>query len=623
MKKNFVYAMMSAIALSGAVSFSACSSSEEIVDNPDYNPEKNAVKTQFTISFPNNVVKTRQSASTVQAAQTIASFRGMEHIVLYPFVAEGAVNTDPIASTAQKLGDAIALTSMIKPTETDLSTSPNTIPVGALTEASNSVLYNNVSIPVGTGSFLFYGKAIDATGGNFVNGSLTMTGTEPSSIGFSPVQIYPSSTTASSTGAALATYLSTIARAANWKGCADDANKDETWYNSGLGDLYTKFKSLKAGSSKTAQAAVQDLYTTIMNNTDAVSVAIKAAITNTTYVSSSAGGTLEFTAAIGNTAATNYPGDVNLPDGAAKLSFDDSTTPTFTQVINGTGNTGDVVAKFTDYVYPASLYYYCNSGIKTSNSSQKGLYDGNKTWTEITGGYTSGTAVSPSTRSVAILDPIQYGVGRLDATVTTGATTLYDKKGEAYDATAGFTITGILIGGQKPVKYDFTTRTDAISPETSVPEYTIYDNITKSQSSTLTATTSGSGVNYTLALETIKDQIVYVAVELVNTGADFEGIDGVVPAGCKFYLVAELDPTAATTGYNATTMNQVFKQDYKTIVRFTIPAGSPNTTTGFTENTTGLGKAYNTIPDLRAPELELGLSVNLEWQPGLEFDVNF
>jgi hypothetical protein len=26
---------------------------------------------------------------------------------------------------------------------------------------------------------------------------------------------------------------------------------------------------------------------------------------------------------------------------------------------------------------------------------------------------------------------------------------------------------------------------------------------------------------------------------------------------------------------------------------------------------------------LRAPELELGLSVNLEWQPGLEFDVNF
>jgi len=623
MKKNFVYAMMSAIALSGAVSFSACSSNEEIVDNPDYNPEKNAVKTQFTISFPNNVVKTRQSASTVQAAQTIASFRGMDQIVLYPFVAEGAVNTDPIASTAQKLGDAIALTSMIKPTETDLSTSPNTIPVGALTEASNSVLYNNVSIPVGTGSFLFYGKAIDATGGNFVNGSLTMTGTEPSSIGFSPVQIYPSSTTASSTGAALATYLSTIARAANWKGCADDANKDETWYNSGLGDLYTKFKSLKAGSSKTAQAAVQDLYTTIMNNTDAVSVAIKAAITNTTYVSSSAGGTLEFTAAIGNTAATNYPGDVNLPDGAAKLSFDDSTTPTFTQVINGTGNTGDVEAKFTDYVYPASLYYYCNSGIKTSNSSQKGLYDGNKTWTEITGGYTSGTAVSPSTRSVAILDPIQYGVGRLDATVTTGATTLYDKKGEAYDATAGFTITGILIGGQKPVKYDFTTRTDAISPETSVPEYTIYDNITKSQSSTLTATTSGSGVNYTLALETIKDQIVYVAVELVNTGADFEGIDGVVPAGCKFYLVAELDPTAATTGYNATTMNQVFKQDYKTIVRFTIPAGSPNTTTGFTENTTGLGKAYNTIPDLRAPELELGLSVNLEWQPGLEFDVNF
>ena len=46
MKKIFKYAMMGAIALTGAVSFSACSSSEEIVDNPDYNPVDNTVKTQ-------------------------------------------------------------------------------------------------------------------------------------------------------------------------------------------------------------------------------------------------------------------------------------------------------------------------------------------------------------------------------------------------------------------------------------------------------------------------------------------------------------------------------------------------------------------------------------------------
>ena len=70
MKKNYVYALMSAIALAGAVSFSACSSSDEIIDNPDYNPEANSVKTQFSISLPwdKNNSKTRQAGDVVQVA---------------------------------------------------------------------------------------------------------------------------------------------------------------------------------------------------------------------------------------------------------------------------------------------------------------------------------------------------------------------------------------------------------------------------------------------------------------------------------------------------------------------------------------------------------------------------
>ena len=53
----------------------------------------------------------------------------------------------------------------------------------------------------------------------------------------------------------------------NWAGCADNANSGQAWYNSGLGDLYTKFTNLKAGSSLDVQAAIQDLYKTIKNNT--------------------------------------------------------------------------------------------------------------------------------------------------------------------------------------------------------------------------------------------------------------------------------------------------------------------------------------------------------------------
>jgi hypothetical protein len=33
-----------------------------------------------------------------------------------------------------------------------------------------------------------------------------------------------------------------------------------------------------------------------------------------------------------------------------------------------------------------------------------------------------------------------------------------------------------------------------------------------------------------------------------------------------------------------------------------------------------LKSAYTTIPDLRASQISLGLSVNLEWQTGLSFD---
>ena len=636
MKKNFVYAILSAIALSGAAGFAGCSSSDEIIDNPNYNPETNMVKTQFTISFPDNVAKTRQTAGTVQKDENIEDFRGMDNIVLYPFAATGDAGGTPIGGTSTKLSEALTLTSMIKPT---VETINNSIPAytaanTGLTSGSNSVLFDDVNIPIGTGSFLFYGKAIDNTTNTdyFYNGKLNMSGTEPADIVFDLQKIYLTDAgeepTASAVGDALATYLSTIAQATGWAGCE----------NTALAKLYTDFTSMKAGSSLTVQAAVQDLYHTIYKNTDAVSVAIKNAILSWNTTSSdydftyaqddktNPTGTLTFKPAIGNSATTYFPGDVNLPDGAAMLTYD-SSNKTFAQTRTGAVNTGKS-AKFADYVYPASLYYYSNSAIRTSTSKQAEKYGATNTttsatytWNEILANY-DGTSIIPATRSVAILDPIQYAVGRLDMTIKTEANILYDKKGEAYDATAGFEVTGVLIGGQKQVKYNFTTNTDAT-------EFTIYDNITKSQKSTtstpsepLLATTTASATNYTLALETYKDKEVYVAVELVNKGADFQGADGVVPAGCKFYLVAKLTPNAGT-GYNAETMNQVFRQDYKTVANFTIPEGLPNTNASFDPDTaTGLAKAYNTIPDLRTPQMELGLSVNLKWEQGLTYNIS-
>ena len=242
-------------------------------------------------------------------------------------------------------------------------------------------------------------------------------------------------------------------------------------------------------------------------------------------------------------------------------------------------------------------------------------------WDDILDTYTTGTEVSYSTRSVAIEKPIQYGVGRLDVTVNKmNADNYYDRRGDVVAIpTGGFQLTGVLIGGQKAVDYKFEP--------TGTDEYTIYDKTinTESSASAVVTTTADAGVNYTMALETAKNQKVYVALEFLNTGDDFQGFDGIVKAGCKFYLIAQLDP-AATDGSvtNSHDVDQVFKQDYKTTVTFTIGAGTADGDGDGTSDTPGgLANAYTTIPDLRTPQLELGFSVNLEWKPGIEFTHTF
>ncbi|MBR6945435.1 MAG: hypothetical protein IKH64_05765, partial [Prevotella sp.] len=109
---------------------------------------------------------------------------------------------------------------------------------------------------------------------------------------------------------------------------------------------------------------------------------------------------------------------------------------------------------------------------------------------------------------------------------------------------------------------------------------------------------------------------VNVALEFVNNGDDFFGKQGIVPKGTKFYLVGSLDASKAseiasnsdnTSSYN-NTGGKVFKQDFVTRAQFTVE---------------DVKNAYNTIPDLRNPAVELGLSVNLSWQEGITFKHTF
>ncbi len=621
MRTNFKFALMSAAALL-SLGLASCSSNDEANENPTFDGK--AVKTTFSISLP-GVAKTRMAGSTVQVAENITTFRGMSNIVIIPF----SHTTD----RAARLGDNITLgeNKMVVPTTTNAA---NAIPNGQLLANNNAVLYNDVSIPVGTSAFLFYGKATgtdDSNDGKYENGFLTptpadLTG-ETSGISFSPTQIQ--ATPNMTVGDALAAYVGAIAAAkvgdtatdgAWWK-CAEDAATYGTnaWYNAGLGDMYKSFTSLTPGASAYVQAAVQDLYTSIRTNTNPVAAAIRTAIL--TKATDDGAGKLTF-----NTDLNGYPANNNsMPDGCATLVWTAGTPKTVAASSNSTFGGGLTTAQaMNKIVYPASLYYFVDSPVETSVASRQADYVTTKTWAEILATYTNGQSVTTTTRSVAITKPIQYAVGRLDLKVNKlSEAKYYDRRGEEVTIPAtGFQLTGVLIGGQKKVDYKFN------QVSSSTDEYAIYDKTinTESASDKVSATVD-AGTNYTLALETAKDQEVYVALEFLNnSGKDFMGVDGVVKNNCKFYMIAKLTPTDATgtVSGSANTGNKVFKQDFKTIANFTFGVGSTDADhNGAADTPGGFGNAYVTIPDLRTPKLELGFSVDLHWQEGITYNLTF
>ena len=624
MKKTIYFS-----ALAAAMLLAACSSDDLIEEEPQLGEP---VKAQFTISFPLGA-NTRQSATIVQeGAQTnsttdLTKFRGIDNIKLFPSAVAANAFSDGSTTTASAIGAAINLTQMLKPTQQTVS---NYIigNSGSLVGASNSVLYGDVQLSSGTQTFLFYGKAIDVSENQeistaaqyFKYGTLTPsasflgTPTDVTGFSFTPKAITTANNTSSNTKRGnIINYLNSIKNATDGTTAWSGSN-----YNSGLESLYTKFIGMTAGSSTNLQAAIEDLYNAVKDNSHTVAQNIKTRIAagdvtitldNTTNLS---------TVTFGPT-LSGYPSTSdNLPDGAARLTF---TSGSFAYAETSASSTSLNVTNIEHYVYPANLYYWVMSNIVVSKTSQAANYDGNKNWATITGGYTDGTAIASTTRSVALVQPVQYGVGRLDIKVVGSATTLDDNglaKGEETAKSVNLSdlkLTGILIGGQKAVDWKFEP--------TGSTEYTVYDNIVASQELTATApdvpglaigqTTIASApyLNHTLVLETAgsESEVVNVALEFVNTGDDFWGKDGIVAKGTKFYLVGKLSISESTdTAGKTRTGNKVFKQDYKTLAHFTI---------------TDLKKAENTIPDLRNPAIELGLSVNLEWQEGITFTQTF
>ena len=605
------------MALATPLFLSSCSSSDDATSETPTPYTGEAVKTSFTLSVGlpkgngSNGAKaftgTRMSDTEVQST---GNFRGIDNINLIPFA-----KTSTIASTDSRLGSNITLPA------SSTSGQNNVFASSDAKGSDHATVYANVSVPVGTASFLFYGKAIDNTAATAITtdadkhkfGTQTVAGMsdEPTNIKFTPVQIY-TATSADSKATALAEYLTSIASTKITVDGNDVAWSATNNANNTIYPLYQQFTKIETGSSASVRAALQTIYESLKPNTDAMSKAVIAAITTNRNA------TIDNDVVTLKSDLQGFPSnlDTPIPDGCALVKWN-TTDNKFEANLSGTSASGQLTQKPADLVYPANLQYYANTTLKTSDTDQSSAYDGTNTWNQILAKYTTGTAVGPTTRSVALTDQIQYAVGRLDLTVKAAESSLKDREGNAVTVTdKAFPISAVLIGGQKEVGFDFNP--------TGSTEYSIYDNAVPSAwTTTGVSSTAASAVNHTLVLANAENTVVNIAVEFTNnSGKEFVGKDGIIGKGAKFYLIATLDPSKGTKP-EGVTISQVFKQDFTTKANLTINANAGTTSGSTTTYEKGLANAYNILPDLRTPKLSLGMSVNLTWQTGMTFEQDF
>lgn len=603
MKKVKFFGLAGFILLASGAGFSSCSS-DSADSTGGTGVAGQVVKTQFAINIPyGNNSSTNQAKKmtrmTANMTQQNNHFRGISDIVLLTF------NGDP---TTTSITDA---TNIIK-----ISTDGN-----AYAQNEYCRLYRDIEIPVETSYIAFYGKASRNTETDFEAGKITDEGTSGKTLANISHKLTPIKSDANFTtdrdALAIIQALNDIANAQ-----VTDGSATYTWANIGslttlpswltgqeqefLVDRYNSFIKLTAGSKTSVTACIQSLEAALAGETPGANVPIEKLLTAEIYNKCKTA--LRTIDGLGN-----FPGKYYLPDGTAALSW---SSGGFAYSVPGSANfvTGNKI-NYQKICYPAELSYFVNTKTMVSNQDMSSLNDfpSYNDWTNNTGtAWTDKSftekAVESSTKTVGLKDPVQYSVAVLQSTVKCDAATLKDngqsKGGLKADQNVpvngtGFPVTGILIGGQpESVDWKYEPTTEAFAN-------TIYD---RNMNGTITAGTTASTPNYTLVFDnkSTDKKPVFVTIELENnSGMDFYGQDGIILKDAKFYLVGKLDP--AKEGLTLPTgVDRVFVQDHITTANFTIK---------------DLKKAYNCIPDLRTSGINVGLAVDLEWKPGIEFNV--
>lgn len=498
----------------------------------------------------------------------------------------------------------------------------------------------------GVASFLVYGKAKtvktsdNSTVDKPANGSLLieMEGLQqttlpksviPATLKFKPEPMYAPVRTnvsdplpAPDEAECIAAYLSAIANVNGRIG--NDICKWGDASNAWLKVVYLNYINqgndkayVLAGSARNVKAYVNQLYQTMANHTfeeGTMENAIKQAImdkitdTNTEYLSENGQVRMKVSVDAGKKVTSlgvcdDYPHDRDLPDGAAVLLWGKKTETTFGFIPQTETTTMNSINSINRYAYPAELYYYGNSQIKTNNETvEKSVYeDESATWEGVLAKYRYDDAiVTTSTKAVAIKNPLQYGVARLSASVYATSTSLKDANNQDVIVNAKtFPITGIIVDKQRPVGFDFKPQTVDEADVKFVYDSHLNTHPSNTGGVHYLSTAEATSPFHTLVLQNWEDEDVTVILELQNdSDKDFEGENGVIYKGTKFYLVGKIPkPTYEDTDDDY--KKRVFTQDCTTTVGMKV--GS-------------LAHAYNVLPDLLGGRLEIGVQMNLAWE---------
>ena len=472
-------------------------------------------------------------------------------------------------------------------------------PVDKTSPQSKFYYSSYCNLPIGVNRCLVYGKPADITetGGvdtQVYNGAINESfpifmanAGDLEDIEFSPVPIYNTVDINNDNKLAIPTDASALA------GYLTEVANTEGWSNSEITailELRQKFINRGndlPGSAASVKALLNALATEAGYLKSFYSISLLDNIMNAATTKADA-----------ITSTVTYPRSINLPDGAAALRWVESENAFKPQMYTTTLDDINTVSRFA---YPASLYYFVNSGINTSTEvvDYEAIYananttpDPDKTaWSYVLDNFTAGPTVEGTTRSVALTNPVQYAVGQLQVNVVASSATLKDNDDHDVDlGTYNFPLKGIIVGGQRPVDYEFKQ-----TENTDTKVKFLYD----SQVETYTLSTLSQLGCQTLVLQSYDGEDVDIVLEFENNNDNltFTGVNGCrVYPHTRFYLVGKI--LAKLEGNIVDDKDKrVFTKDYITTVNLTVAS---------------LKKAYNVLPSLLTGHLELGIEVS-DW----------